>query len=201
MLAISRVVIVSLAVAIGSLSNARASEPGQDQELKGPPELEQRRAQNSQSEQVVTDNSGGDFMEEVSDHKAPAKKPPRPIKIDLENVGVSVDGNGKIIPLLNRGGPAVVQSSTQFEQSVQTIAPNLYGYGFNPYRFNSYGLNPYGLRPYGPPGFRPFGPVMQRNISIQQSTVYFGTGQPWFAPPMPPPAAQSPSLAPSDPFF
>ena len=201
MLAISRVLIASLALSLSFSLNAQASEPEKEQELKGPPELEQRRAQNSQSEQVVTDNSGGDFMEEVSVEKAPARKPPRPVKIDLENVGVSVDSNGKMIPLLNRGGPAVVPFSTQFEQSVQTVAPNVYGYGFNPYGYSPYGINPYGFRPAGRLGYRPFGPFVERNISIQQSTVYFGTGMPWFAPPVPPPTVQSPSLAPADPFF
>jgi hypothetical protein len=201
MLANSRLLTASLALSLSFSINSQASEPEQQQELKGPPEIEQRRAQNSPSEQVVTDKSGGDFMEEVPDKKAPAGKPPRPIKIDLENVGVSVDGRGKMIPLLNRGGPAVVPFSTQFEQSVQTVAPNFYGYGFNPYAFNPHAINPYGFRAAGPPGYRPFRPFVERSISVQKSTVYFGTGMPWFAPPVPPPISQSPSLAPADPFF
>jgi hypothetical protein len=64
--------------------------------------------------QEIHTDSGATFMEEVPQKKKP-KAQPLP-NIDMSSVGVSVDPNGKIIPLLQPGGaPPVMPNGSRTE--------------------------------------------------------------------------------------
>lgn len=115
--------------------------------------------------QTIKDAEGNMFMEETT-APTPRRKKPN-VQIDLSNVGVQTDPNGKIIPLLAPGAPPVkpftnsTQAYTEYfvptpYGSVPIIGPGFpYAPPFAPGLYPGFGL-PFGA-PYGAPYGAPFG--------------------------------------------
>lgn len=112
--------------------------------------------------QTIKDESGGIFMEETTEPRPKPKKPN--VQINLQDVGVQVDAQGKIIPLLNPGAPPVQTMGSKTEAFTEYFVPTPYGSvpiygsgfpwtqpyvpGFYPGIYPGFGL-PYGGYPGG----------------------------------------------------
>jgi hypothetical protein len=135
------------------------------------PALSQPLTQPPNEGQVVTNESGGMFMEEIVEPKKPAartdespyglRKPRggQDLPLDLGTVGVKVDPHGKIVPLLQNGSPPGRLQPTFSETTVTRETPYPYYYGPNAgvgwgAPIMTYAANPYGYgpvpRPYYP---------------------------------------------------
>lgn len=116
--------------------------------------------------QVIRNDSGGMFMEEVveskpkprtnrnSDHPYGLRKPRggQDLLLDLSNVGVKVDPTGKIVPLLQNGAPPGDVQPFFSETTVTRESPYPYYYGPNAGvgwgpPVVQYSPGPYGYRP------------------------------------------------------
>ncbi len=148
--------------------------------------------QNSSASETIKSSDGSDFMEEVP---SPVKKPERPrvkLPTDFSSLGVPVDPNGHIVPLINKEVGPVMPFYSRTEQTFEPVFQNGYPqYGFPGF---PYGYNPYGM-PYG--GFAPrfgnaFGyamPYGNQSPLIGRAPVSFFLNRgaypaPWFAPPL-----------------
>lgn len=166
-------------------------------------------AQNKSGEvpgQVVEDNSGNVFMQEVIDldkfqqeeneHKKRSNLERRPLtNEELRNVGMQITPSGSLIPLINRDAPPIREMGTRFTSSFEPLYPAyMVGPGLAPYGYP--GGMPYGYpgRPYGYPGVpygypaTPFGmpgfggyPMfgMPFGNPFFGSPFGYGFGQPW----------------------
>jgi len=173
--------------------------------------------QNSSANETIKTTDGNDFMEEVP---TPVKKQ-EPVRIklapDLSSLGVPVDPNGNIVPLINKNAGPVLPFYSKTEQTFEPIFQNGYPslpYGYSPYEFSPFGYSPY---PYGPYGYNPYGygatmapglvprygmgmPGWPTPNYVGRAPVSFflnrgGYAAPWFAPPMPAPQINNPYAA------
>ncbi len=71
------------------------------------------QAESSSSEQVIKDESGSVFMEEITP-PTPAPKVKK-VPLDLSNVGVQSDPSGKIVPLINKMDGPIMPLFSQTE--------------------------------------------------------------------------------------
>lgn len=102
--------------------------------ISGLPSGQNARAQNS-SGQVIKEEDGGIFMEEVPEKK-PVQKP-RPLpKIDYSSLGVPVDPKGRIVPIIEPEAGPVLRNTSKLEMEytptqvyVPYVSPFLPGYG------------------------------------------------------------------------
>lgn len=106
--------------------------------------------------QDIKDESGGMFMEETT--PAPPATPKNNIPIDLSNVGVPVDPNGHIVPMIDRNNPGGVRQNfsnleVYSEPAYNFLPAPVFNQFGQPYNFSGvpYGV-PYGA-PYGYGGF------------------------------------------------
>lgn len=132
--------------------------------------------------QVIRDDTGGMFMEEVAEPKPKPRanrssanpnglRKPRggqDLPLDLSNVGVKVDPTGKIVPLLQNGTPSGSVQPFFSETTVTRESPYPYYYGPNAGAgwgppVVRYSPSPYGDRPIARPyypgwgnGFNPY---------------------------------------------
>jgi hypothetical protein len=113
-------------------------------------------------QQTIKDETGSIFMEETTKPQPQPKKPNG--QINLQDVGVQVDSQGKIIPLLNPGAPPVQKMGSKTEAYTEYFVPTPYGSvpiygsgfpwtqpyvpGFYPGYYPGFGL-PYGGYPGG----------------------------------------------------
>lgn len=113
---------------------------------------------NDVSRQTIKDAEGNMFMEETT---APAPKRKKPnVLIDLSNVGVQTDPNGKIIPLLAPGAPPVKPFTNSTQAYTEYFVPT-----------------PYGSVPIVGPGFpyaSPFAPGFYPGLGLPYGTPYGG---------------------------
>lgn len=92
--------------------------------------------------ETIKDEQGNIFMEETTQPQPKPRSHPRNLNLDLQNVGVQVDPNGNIIPLINQGAPPVQVQESRTEAYSEVYVPT-----------------PYGSVPIYGPGFPPYGPM------------------------------------------
>jgi hypothetical protein len=157
----------------------------------------------SNSDQTVKSTDGNVFMEELP---TPVKKPETPqvrVRPDLRSLGVPVDPNGNIVPLINKETGPVLPFYSQTEQTFEPIYQNGYpqfGYPITPYGYGPYRVAPGFARPFGwgaPYGYAPrlMGPAPSLFLN---RGVY---AAPWFAPPVLAPPINNPYAPNLFPFF
>lgn len=89
--------------------------------------------------QVIRDEGGNLFMEELAAPSTTRRKSISPPLVDYAEMGISQDAKGRIIPLIQRGKPAVMEN--QSTVTIERSAAYIYTPVFNPYGFD------YGWRP------------------------------------------------------
>jgi hypothetical protein len=111
-----------------------------------------------QSSEVVKDQSGDTFMEEIpAQNSPPPQTYKRKIVPDFSSIGVPVDPNGNIVPIKNTEAGPLLPFYSQFQQTVEPLYQPFFfqplpGMGYYPYGgMPNYGGNWY---PYGSYGFR-----------------------------------------------
>lgn len=92
--------------------------------------------------ETIKDEQGNIFMEETTQPQPKPRSAPRNLNLDLQNVGVQVDENGRIIPLINQGAPPVQVQESRTDAYSEVYVPT-----------------PYGSVPIYGPGFPPYGPM------------------------------------------
>lgn len=131
---------------------------------------------------VINSNDGSLFMEEVETPKQ--KKPPERPKpvIDLSTVGVPVDQQGRIVPLIDRSSPVQQQYSklSAYNEPWYNFLPQQY---VNPYgyRFNAMGqtVDAFG-RPVTATGQALYPNSLSPNLNAYMPPI--GVRNPWIAP-------------------
>lgn len=111
--------------------------------------------------QRIDGSDGNVFMEE--DTSEPKTAPPRQkIPVDLSRVGVQVDRQGSIVPLINQSGTNVQQPGTALQVYNEAYIPTVNPYAstltpnsISPWGGTSYGYNPYTTVPSWP-GYYPY---------------------------------------------
>ncbi len=160
--------------------------------------------------QTIESTGGNDFMDEVIDPKEQQRRQEemlRKPKLDrhqlsaqeLQNLGVQVNSQGHIIPLIRRGAPPVLQQSstvTAYDEPWWNFTPTVWGpdgpypaaqFGtpfsqFGGWQPNFGGWQPNSMSPWNRPLWGPFGsPIMQTPWGggyAPQFSLGFNSGMP-----------------------
>lgn len=132
----------------------------------------------AQSQTKFTDQEDEPFMEETTPSQPADKPKPKMNTVDITNLGVQVDQNGRIVPLLNQNGGPVQQQGSSIEYSREfiytpqsTYYPGLVPVPAGRYYPNGSGI-PFGLYPgYGSPyglypGNYPYAPYAAPGVNL-----------------------------------
>jgi hypothetical protein len=144
------------------------------------------------SGQVLNDTNGNTFMEEIpSSRPKQQQRAQEKLVPDLSTVGVPVNPNGNIVPLINKSAGPVLPFYSQFETSVEPLwqfSP-MYPYGYPAYPGVYFGRSPYPVYSYYG-RTRPY--IWSYRSSSRVGFVNFPSSyppnlysvNPWFTPPV-----------------